>query len=240
MADKNAGQLAREKQAKANKAAGVKRKAADESRQKEGQRNRDLAKKRQPYKNFGTTKKTLEERYTPEEIAKMNMKKAPKPVQGAGNMPLSDAEAAKQVEILKAQNKDKKVKKMNRGGMTKRMMGASNAPESGPTKRMVPRVPIDEPPMPDPEQGPDAPMMDSRRRGRGMARGGMTKRMMGASNAPESGPTKPMVPPKPKPKPKPKGPAPYDDSDPKPRKMKSGGKVRGYGMARGGKACKMR
>ena len=71
-----------------------------------------------------------------------------------------------------------------------------------------------------------------------MARGGMTKRMMGASNAPESGPTKPMVPPKPKPKPK--GPAPYDDSDPKPRKMKSGGKVRGYGMARGGKACKMR
>ena len=69
-----------------------------------------------------------------------------------------------------------------------------------------------------------------------MARGGMTKRMMGASNAPESGPTKPMVPPKPKPK----GPAPYDDSDPKPRKMKSGGKVRGYGMARGGKACKMR
>jgi hypothetical protein len=71
-----------------------------------------------------------------------------------------------------------------------------------------------------------------------MARGGMTKRMMGASNAPESGPTKLMVPPKPKPKPK--GPAPYDDSDPKPRKMKSGGKVRGYGMARGGKACKMR
>ena len=69
-----------------------------------------------------------------------------------------------------------------------------------------------------------------------MARGGMTKRMMGASNAPESGPTKPMV----SPKPKPKGPAPYDDSDPKPRKMKSGGKVRGYGMARGGKACKMR
>ena len=106
--------------------------------------------------------------------------KAPKPVQGAGNMPLSDAEAAKQVEILKAQNKDKKVKKMNRGGMTKRMMGASNAPESGPTKPMV------------------------------------------------------------SPKPKPKGPAPYDDSDPKPRKMKSGGKVRGYGMARGGKACKMR
>ena len=71
-----------------------------------------------------------------------------------------------------------------------------------------------------------------------MNRGGMTKQMMGASNAPESGPTKPMVPPKPKPKPK--GPAPYDDSDPKPRKMKSGGKVRGYGMARGGKACKMR
>jgi hypothetical protein len=221
MADKNAGQLAREKQAKANKAAGVKRKAADESRQKEGQRNRDLAKKRQPYKNFGTTKKTLEERYTPEEIAKMNMKKAPKPVQGAGNMPLSDAEAAKQVEILKAQNKDKKVKKMNRGGMTQQERGrrGNPPPQRKPNPKMLQ---VDTPRM------EDAPP--------GMARGGMTKRMMGASNAPESGPTKPMV----SPKPKPKGPAPYDDSDPKPRKMKSGGKVRGYGMARGGKACKMR
>ena len=103
--------------------------------------------------------------------------KAPKPVQGAGNMPLSDAEAAKQVEILKAQNEDKKVKKMNRGGMTKRMMGASNAPESGPTK--------------------------------------------------------PLMPPKPKPAPRPK---PRDPM----AMMKKGGKVRGYGMARGGKACKMR
>ncbi len=110
-------------------------------------------------------------------------KEAPKPVQGAGNMPLDDKQAAQQVDFLKSKNKEKEVKgakKMNRGGMTKRMMGASNAPESGPTKPMV------------------------------------------------------------SPKPKPKGPAPYDDSDPKPRKMKSGGKVRGYGMARGGKACKMR
>ena len=144
--------------------------------------------------------------------------------------------ALEKLEQIKKARAEGKTVDMARGGMTKRMMGASNAPESGPTKRMVPRVPRDEPPMPDPEQGPDTPTMESRRRGRGMARGGMTKRMMGASNAPESGPTKPMV----SPKPKPKGPAPYDDSDPKPRKMKSGGKVRGYGMARGGKACKMR
>jgi hypothetical protein len=147
--------------------------------------------------------------------------KAPKPVQGAGNMPLSDAEAAKQVEILKAQNKDKKVKKMNRGGMTQQERGrrGNPPPQRKPNPKMLQ---VDTPRM------EDAPP--------GMARGGMTKRMMGASNAPESGPTKPMV----SPKPKPKGPAPYDDSDPKPRKMKSGGKVRGYGMARGGKACKMR
>ena len=242
MADKNAGQLAREKQAKANKAAGVKRKAADESRQKEGQRNRDLAKKRQPYKNFGTTKKTLEERYTPEEIAKMNMKKAPKPVQGAGNMPLSDAEAAKQVEILKAQNKDKKVKKMNRGGMTQQERGRRGNPP--PQREKLIHYPMDNTGDYAEAEEFDGTEMDTPtstpnpipRRGPRMARGGMTKRMMGASNAPESGPTKPMV----SPKPKPKGPAPYDDSDPKPRKMKSGGKVRGYGMARGGKACKMR
>lgn len=98
-----------------------------------------------------------------------------------------------------------------------------------------------------------------------MNMGGMTSPMMGASGAPQSGPKKPMMPPKPKPAPR----APYDDSDmgngpkpkvivdpakksPKPRmkspmgkggdmpRMKKGGKVRGYGMARGGKACKMR
>ena len=98
-----------------------------------------------------------------------------------------------------------------------------------------------------------------------MNMGGMTAPMMGASGAPQSGPKKPMMPPKPKPAPR----APYDDSDmgngpkpkvivdpakksPKPRmkspmgkggdmpRLKKGGKVRGYGMARGGKACKMR
>lgn len=201
MADKNAGQLAREKQAKANKAAGVKRKAADESRQKEGQRNRDLAKKRQPYKNFGTTKKTLEERYTPEEIAKMNMKEAPKPVQGAGNMPLDDKQAAQQVDFLKSKNKEKEVKgmkKMNMGGMTAPMMGASGAPQSGPKKPMMPPKPKPAPrprgnPIVDPRaKAPDPRMKDPRERGGAM----------------------PM--------------------------MKKGGKVRGYGMARGGKACKMR
>jgi hypothetical protein len=122
-------------------------------------------------------------------------KETPTPVQGAGNMPLDDEEAAKQVEILKAQNEDKKVKKMNMGGMTAPMMGASGALESGPKRPMI-------------------------------------------------------MPPKPKPAPRPKGPAPSDDSDPRmkdPRErggampmMKKGGKVRGYGIARGGKACKMR
>ena len=88
-----------------------------------------------------------------------------------------------------------------------------------------------------------------------MNRGGMTAPMMGASGAPESGPKKPMImPPKPKPAPRPRGNPIVDPRakapDPRmkdPREkggampmMKKGGKVRGYGMARGGKACKMR
>ena len=59
-----------EAQTRANKAAAKRRAAAVKARQEEGQRTRDLAKKRQPYKNFGLTKKTLEERYTPAEIKK--------------------------------------------------------------------------------------------------------------------------------------------------------------------------
>ena len=46
---------------------------------------------------------------------------SPKPVQGAGNMPLNDEQAARQVEFLKSKNKEKEVKgmkKMNMGGMT--------------------------------------------------------------------------------------------------------------------------
>lgn len=46
---------------------------------------------------------------------------SPKPVQGAGNMPSNDEQAARQVEFLKSKNKEKKVKgmkKMNMGGMT--------------------------------------------------------------------------------------------------------------------------
>ena len=47
-------------------------------------------------------------------------KEAPKPVQGAGNMPLNDEQGARQVEFLKSKNKEKEVKgmkKMNMGGM---------------------------------------------------------------------------------------------------------------------------
>ena len=83
-----------------------------------------------------------------------------------------------------------------------------------------------------------------------MNMGGMTAPMMGASGAPQSGPKKPMMPPKRKPAPRPivdpraKAPDPRM-KDPRERggampMMKKGGKVRGYGMARGGKACKMR
>ena len=83
-----------------------------------------------------------------------------------------------------------------------------------------------------------------------MNRGGMTAPMMGASGAPQSGPKKPMMPPKRKPAPRPivdpraKAPDPRM-KDPREKggampMMKKGGKVRGYGMARGGKACKMR
>lgn len=47
---------------------------------------------------------------------------SPKPVQGAGNMPLNDEQAARQVEFLKSKNKEKEMKgmkKMNMGGMAK-------------------------------------------------------------------------------------------------------------------------
>ena len=66
--------------------------------------------------------------------------------------------------------------------------------------------------------------------------GGMTSPMM---DAPQSGPKKPMMPPKPKPAPRPKPKDPREKGSAMPM-MKKGGKVRGYGMARGGKACKMR
>lgn len=113
-------------------------------------------------------------------------KKTSKPVQGAGNMPLDDDQAAKQVEILKAQNKEKKVKgmkKMNRGGMARKMITEADVPESGPTKPMTGG--------PQPKRKKRAPM--------GMDQG--------------SGGAMP--------------------------RMKKGGKVRGCGMARGGRVCKM-
>ena len=46
---------------------------------------------------------------------------SPKPVQGAGNMPLDDKQAAQQIKFLKSKNKEKEMKgmkKMNMGGMT--------------------------------------------------------------------------------------------------------------------------
>ena len=128
-------------------------------------------------------------------------KEAPKPVQGAGNMPLDNKQAAKQVEFLKSKNKEKEVKgmkKMNMGGM-------AGAPQSGPKKPMMPpkRKPAPRPtPVVDPmAKAPNPRMKDPREKGSAMPmmkKGGDVKG--------------------------------YD----------KGGKVRGYGMARGGKACKMR
>ena len=122
---------------------------------------------------------------------------SPKPVQGAGNMPLNDEQGARQVEFLKSKNKEKEVKgmkKMNMGGMTAPMMGASGAPQSGPKKPMMPpkRKPAPRPVVDPMAKAPNPRMKDPREKGSAM----------------------PM--------------------------MKKGGKVRGYGMARGGKACKMR
>ena len=144
-------------------------------------------------------KRTKEEqaRFEKEAMAQKNKAMAPKPVQGAGNMPLDDKQAAQQVEFLKSKNKEKEVKgmkKMNMGGMTAPMMGASGAPQSGPKKPMMPpkRKPAPRPIVDPRAKAPDPRMKDPRERGGAM----------------------PM--------------------------MKKGGKVRGYGMARGGKACKMR
>ena len=137
---------------------------------------------------------------------------SPKPVQGAGNMPLNDEQAARQVEFLKSKNKEKKVKgmkKMNMGGMTAPMMGASGAPQSGPKKPMMP---------PKPKPAPRAPYDDS-----DMGNGPKPKVIVDPA----------------KKSPKPRMKSPMGKGGDMPR-MKKGGKVRGYGMARGGKACKMR
>jgi hypothetical protein len=137
------------------------------------------------------------------------------------------------------------VKKMNMGGMTQQERGRrGNPPVQG-----AGNMPLD-----DEEAAKQVEILKAQnedKKVKKMNMGGMTAPMMGASGAPESGPKRPMImPPKPKPAPRPKGPAPSDDSDPRmkdPRErggampmMKKGGKVRGYGIARGGKACKMR
>ena len=50
-------------------------------------------------------------------MASKRRKRAPKPVQGAGNMPLNDEQAARQVEFLKSKNKEKEVKGMKKMNM---------------------------------------------------------------------------------------------------------------------------
>jgi len=67
--------LRSKKQVEANKAAAKKRAEAAKARQKVGADKRAVEKKRRPYKNFGLTKKTLEERYTPAEIKKLKAAK---------------------------------------------------------------------------------------------------------------------------------------------------------------------
>ena len=141
-------------------------------------------------------------------------KEAPKPVQGAGNMPLDDKQAAQQVKFLKSKNKEKEMrgmKKMNMGGMTSPMMGASGAPESGRKKPMM--MP------PKPKPAPRAPYDDSE---------------MG------NGPKPKVIVDPAKKSPKPRMKSPMGKGGDMPR-MKKGGKVRGAGMAKKGvRACKMR
>jgi len=150
-------------------------------------------------------KRTKEEqaRFEKEAMAQKNKAMAPKPVQGAGNMPLDDKQAAQQVEFLKSKNKEKEVKgmkKMNMGGMTAPMMGdpKSKKPMMPPKRKPAPRPS----PIVDPmAKAPDPRMKDPRAK-----RGAMPMMQEGGA-----------VP-----------------------AYKAGKKVRGYGMARGGKACKMR
>lgn len=107
---------------------------------------------------------------------------------GVGNMPLSDAQALKQVEILKAKNKDKEVKKMNMGGMTgskKPMMPPK--PKPAPTPSGGPRERVTGGPQPkrkkrapmgmDQDSGGAMPRMKKggKVRGCGMARGGSVR-----------------------------------------------------------------
>ena len=129
-------------------------------------------------------------------------KEAPKPVQGAGNMPLDDKQAAQQIKFLKSKNKEKEVKgmkKMNMGGMTSPMMGASGAPQSGPKKPMMPPK---RKPAPRPAPTTDPRMKDPR------AKKGAMPMMQEGGAVPA---------------------------------YKAGKKVRGAGMAKKGvRACKMR
>jgi hypothetical protein len=112
-------------------------------------------------------------------------------------------------------DKEKKMKgstkKMNMGGMTSPMMGASGAPESGRKKPMM--MP------PKPKPAPRAPYDDSE---------------MG------NGPKPKVIVDPAKKSPKPRMKSPMGKGGDMPR-MKKGGKVRGAGMAKKGvRACKMR
>ena len=68
--------LRSKKQVEANKEAAKKRAKEAKARKEALAKKLALAKKRQPYKNFGLTKKSLEERYTPDEIKKFKAAQA--------------------------------------------------------------------------------------------------------------------------------------------------------------------
>ena len=133
---------------------------------------------------------------------------------------------------------------MNRSSMSKQMMqeGGPVVPSKEEFEAMSPKEKAarkKEATMQNINLSPKEKMDKEKKEVKGMKKmnmGGMTSPMM---DAPQSGPKKPMMPPKPKPAPRPKPKDPREKGSAMPM-MKKGGKVRGYGMARGGKACKMR
>ena len=180
-------------------------------------------------------------------------KEAPKPVQGAGNMPLDDKQAAQQVDFLKSKNKEKEVKgakKMARGGMA-----TANKYDKNKKERMHEadlqsgRLRMDK--SPNPNQKPTEDQIDyDISDPAGFNKGGMAKKMksggMTSKMSKQKGGNTVIVDPAKK---SPKSRMKTSGSGSKMAMMKEGGnipkykagkKVRGYGKARGGKACKMR
>ena len=173
-----------------------------------------------------------------------NKAAAAKPVQGAGNMPLDDKQAAQQVDFLKSKNKEKEVKgakKMARGGMA-----TANKYDKNKKERMHEadlqsgRLRMDK--SPNPNQKPTEDQIDyDISDPAGFNKGGMAKKMksggMTSKMSKQKGGNTVIVDPAKK---SPKSRMKTSGSSSKMAMMKKGGKVRGYGMARGGKACKMR